>query len=153
MWAFLSKIDPDLLVALVAGISTVGTWLYNKAKGKKQEDITDALWGALEGSVIKLAETHLAPTATVLREKLTAAAYEALGRMGVKKNAVVDAIVAKLVERGVSEVRKRIAALKNARELEAVFARAASVTTAPPKKGLPGEVPVLGIEVEIVKPE
>ncbi len=153
MWAFLSKIDPDLVVTIVSILGAGATWLYRKAKGEKQADITSSLWRAMEGSVLKLAETHLAPTATFLRDKLTVAAYEALGRMGVKKNAVVDAIVAKLVEQGVTEVRKRIAALKNARDLEKVLTDASKVTTAAPKPGLPGEVPVLGLNIEYVKPE
>ncbi len=127
---FLSKLDPNLVAVLITAVTTVGGWLYRKAKGEKQEDITDALWHALEGKVIAIAESNVESGAALIRERLTKAAYEALERMGMKKSPLVDAIVAKLVERGVTEVRKRIAALKNARTLDAMLASAAAVRDA-----------------------
>ncbi len=154
---FLSKLDPNLVAVLFTAITTVGGWLYRKAKGEKQADITDALWDALEGKVIALAESE--EVAGVVRDKLTKAAYEALARMGLKKNAVVDTIVAKLVERGVTEVRKRVLARKNAEaaaqlpaQIQALLELAAKLPKTfdapPPEKrtvptlleGLPGEV-------------
>lgn len=149
----LSKLDPNLVLTLITLAGSLVTWLYKKAKGEKQADITDALWAALEGKAIALAESE--ETATVLREKLTKAAHEALARMGMKRNAIVDAVVAKLVERGVSEVRKRILAKKNAAKLEAQIlataTQAAAVTGAftPPANPT---VPRLEMDVEIVQP-
>lgn len=153
---FLSKLDPNLVAVLFTAITTVGGWLYRKAKGEKQEDITGALWHALEGKVIAIAEANIDTTASAIRARLITAANEALERMGIKPNKLTDAIMLKLVERGVTEVRKRIEARKAALRLEAgilsTASQAAAVSDAftPPANPT---VPPLGLNIEIVKPE
>jgi hypothetical protein len=144
----LSKLDPNLVLTLVTLAGSLVTWLYHKAKGDKQADITDALWAALEGKVIALAESE--EVASVIRSKLIVAANEALARMGIKSNAVTDAILLKLVERGVTEVRKRVIAKKTARELDSMLSSAAAVRFDKPSGAT---IPKLDIDVEIAKPE
>ncbi len=156
---FLSKLDPNLVAVLITAVTTVGGWLWKKAKGEKQADITDALWDALEGKVIALAESE--ETASAVRSKLIVAANEALARMGMKQNAITDAIMLKLVERGVTEVRKRILARKNAEaaaqlpaQIQALIDLAAKLPKSfePPPEDK-RTVPTLGLDIEIVKPE
>lgn len=154
---FISKLDPNLIAVLFTVVTTVGGWIYHKAKGDKQEGIGDALWDALEGKVIALAESEEA--ASVVRSKLLVAANEALQRMGMKPNAITDAIMLKLVERGVTEVRKRVLDRKNAAaaaqlpaQLQALLDLAAKLpkTFEPPANPT---VPPLGLDIEIVQPE
>ncbi len=117
----LSKLDPDTVLLLGTLIASGVTWLINKARGVKQVSAKDALWGALRGVVVKLAESD--HTAAVLREKLTKAAHEALERLSIKRSTVVDVLVATLVERGISEVRELVLERKK-REAELAAANA-----------------------------
>ncbi len=154
LYAFLSKIDPELLVTVLSAVYIGGKWVFHKIKGDKQKSLKDTLWPSIEGVIIKLAESEF--VVTTVREKLTKAAYEALGRAGIKKNAIVDAVIAQLVDAGVTEVRKRVeqrkamAALPG--QIEAMLKAAEAVklsfvAPAPEKRtvptlleGLPGEV-------------
>lgn len=154
---FLSKLDPNLVAVLFTVVTTVGGWIYHKAKGDKQESIQDALWHILEGNAMKLAESDTA--VEVVRMKLKSAAQEGLERLGLKRNAVTDMIIAKLVERGVTEVRAQIRERKNAEaaaalpaQLQALLALAEKLPKSfdPPANPT---VPPLGIDIEIVKPE
>lgn len=156
MWAFLAQLDPNLVLAVLTGVGTVATWLYRKARGQKVDSLKDTLWHALEGVAIKLAESDA--TVETARSKLTAAAWEMLGRIKVPRNALSEMLVSEAVERGVTEVRKRILAKKNAAaasvlpaQLQALLDLAGQLPKAftPPTNPT---VPRLDIDVEIVKP-
>lgn len=150
----LSKLNPDLLVLL----GTLAAWAYHKIRGDKTESLKDTLWHSLEGVAIKLAESDDAMATA--RDKLTAAAWQALGRLGVKRSKATEAIVAALVDRGVTEVRKRLLERKQleaqiAARLGTVAAKAGGVLDAFTPKGT---LPKLGeglegeFQVEVVKP-
>lgn len=153
-----SELNPNVIVVSIVTMLLGALW--NRIRGKKDQqiDVTDALWNALKGYVIKLAESDF--VIDTVRTKLTTAAEEALVRMKVPRNAITDLVVAKLVERGISEVRERILERKQleakiAAQLGTVAAKAGGVLDAfTPKGTLPklGE----GLEgefvVEVVKP-
>lgn len=130
---------------------TAITWLWHKVRGEKHASVADTVWAVLEGVAIKLAESD--NTVAVIRDKLTAAAWEGLSRIGVKKTSATIAIVNKVVERGVSEVRKRVLERK---QLEAQIMASLSATEgvgAAFKPPANPTVPPLGLNIEIVKPE
>lgn len=146
--------NPDLLVL----IGTALGWLYHKVRGDKQASLKDTLWHSLEGVAIKLAERDDAMA--FARDKLTAAAWQALSRLGVKRSKATESIVAALVDRGVTEVRKRLLERKQleaklAAQLGTVAAKAGGVLDAFTPKGT---LPKLGeglegeFQVEVVKP-
>lgn len=152
IYSFLSQIDPNWLIAVAGGVLTVGRWLAAKVRGEKTASAKDALWPIVEGLVVKLAESEF--VVEKVRAALEKGAYEGLGRLGIKRSPMIEGIVAELVERGVSEVRKRVANRKAAQELpaqlESLAKAAEAVKAATVAK--PGEVPVLGYTVEYVKP-
>lgn len=153
IFSYLSQIDPNWLLAIAGGALTIGRWLSAKVRGEKTASAKDALWPIVEGLVVKLAESEF--VVDTVRKKLTIGAYEGLARIGIKRSPMIEGIVSELVERGVSEVRKRVANRKAAAELpaqlEALAKAAEAVKAATVAK--PGEVPVLGLNIEYVKPE
>jgi hypothetical protein len=136
----LSKLDPNVVVVVGSLLTTALGWLWAKIRGEKHAGLSEAIWPIVEGVAIKLAESEA--TVDFVREKLTAAAWQGLERMKIKRSAIVEVIVAKLVERGVTEVRKRALALKASRDLEATLASAAAVRVDAPAPG--PRVPVIG---------
>ncbi len=141
------NVSGDALALLLA----VATWAYHKVKGDKTESVKDIAWNALRGVAIKLAESD--ETVGVVREKLTAAAWAALSRAGVKKSKALEGIVSAVVDRGVSEVRERVLQRKQLEaKLMATLSSASDVSKAftPPANPT---VPPLGLNIEIVKPE
>ncbi len=159
MWTWLSHLDPNVAITALSILSLGGKWLYHKIRGDKQASLVEQLAPTIRGIVTKLAESPF--VAETVREKLTKAAHEALGRLGIKRNALVDQVVAGLVDAGVTEVRERVAnrlaAAALPAQLEAVASAASKVAEAfkvPAVRtvpvigeGLPGE-----FQVEIVKP-
>jgi hypothetical protein len=103
MWEYLSRIDPNVVFGV---ISTIGGLLWHKSSGNKAANLRDTLWAIVEGNALKLAES--ATTIADARSRLAKAAQDGLGRLGLKRSAAVDKIVADLVERGLTEIRKRI---------------------------------------------
>ncbi len=141
------NVSGDALALLLA----VATWAYHKVKGDKTESVKDIAWNALRGVAIKLAESD--ETVGVVREKLTAAAWAALARAGVKKSGALEGIVSAVVDRGVSEVRERVLQRKQLEaKLMATLSSASDMSKAftPPTNPT---VPPLGLNIEIVKPE
>ncbi len=124
----LSKIDPNVVIVAGSLLSAFGSWLWAKIRGEQHAGLSEAIWPIVEGVALKLAESQ--PTADLAREKLTAAAWAGLARMGIKRSTLVEGIVAKLVERGVTEVRKRVTALVNAQRLDTMLTSAAAVRDA-----------------------
>lgn len=148
--AYLSQIDPNYLLLVATGAVTIGRWVVHKINGDKQASLQDTLWPIIEGLVIKLARDPF--VVETVRSKLTNGAYEALERVGIKRSPLVEGIVNGLVDRGVTEVRKRVeqreamAALPG--QLEAIAKSAEAVRDALKPKGtvpalldgLPGDV-------------
>jgi hypothetical protein len=146
-------IDPNAVIVAVSLLSSVATWLYHKVRGDKHESVSDALGSTIEGVVLKVAESD--DDIATIRTKLTIAAEQGLSRLGVKHSAATDFIIAQLVERGVTEVRKRVLARKQLESAVADLAtKAGSVTTTGPATstvpvigaGLPGEVQVTVVQ-------
>lgn len=154
MLSWLSNLDPNVVITALSFLAIGGKWLYHKVRGDQQKSLKDTLWPTIEGVVIKLAESPF--VADTVRTKLTAAANEALGRIGVNRNSVTDALIAQLVDAGVTEVRKRVNARIAVEQLPArieAMATAAQKMVDAFKPPANPTVPALGLDIEIVKPE
>jgi hypothetical protein len=121
----LLKMNPELLLTLITFAGTVGRYLVAKIKGEKQASIRDQLWPIVEGNVLKLAQSEF--VVLTVRNKLEKAAQDGLLRLGLKRNAITDAIVIELVEKGVTEVRKLALARTLPKQAENLASDAAKV--------------------------
>jgi hypothetical protein len=142
----LGGIDGDVWALLGLG----AVWLYRKIRGESTADIKARLWPALDGVAWKLAGNDF--VVAIVRQKLEHAAIEGLERLGLKRNRIANAIIAELVERGVTEVRQRVQRRKELEaQISALAGRAAKVRDAfsPPVEPT---VPKLEMDVEVVQP-
>lgn len=100
---WLGSIDPNLVVGIV---SAVGTWLYAKATGKKDVNVTDALGGLLKQEAARIVANP--ENYARARECLEKAAWSGLERLGVKRSKGIEKLVAAAVEKALGEVMERV---------------------------------------------
>lgn len=144
----LESLNPNVIIGSLV-LSLLGTlWAKIRGKEKAKEDLATQLWHTLEGVVLKLAASD--DTTELVRAKLTKAAYAALERLGVPKDPLAEYVIAGLVDRGLTEVRKQMVARENGLKLEVALDRTKDVLDAfdPPTNP---KVPTLGIDVELVR--
>lgn len=142
MLDWLGKIDPNVVVGIV---SALVAWLYHKARGDKQQDLRDLVYGTIA------AEVHRIVDSPELHDKARAllfdAAWKGLDLLKVPKNATTNLLVSAAVETGMAELARLLAQKAIPKQLDAVADGVAAAVDAftPPAKPT---VPPLDIVVE-----
>lgn len=143
------------VAALVGGaILSIVTWLYNKARGKKQEDI-GTIARNLVDQALHLARVTLEANIDEIRAKVRDYAWQGLAKLNIPRNGATELLVAGAVEAGIE------AALAKAREhdrlVELEYQRAAAAIVAGNRKLLDSlkadPLRPLGLDIKEVPPE
>ncbi len=149
----LSNLDPNLVAGIFTLLGTLGGWLYNKARGKKTQDLTELLDEAITAEVLDAVEDG--ETLDTIEDRLTNTALLLSKKLGVKLSASVARIA---VQYGVVEfrqaVKKREAAQKAVAQMQTQLDKlateaakvGAAFTDAPTIA-----IPKLQFETEIIK--
>lgn len=146
---------PDLLPSadtITAIFGVIATWLFAKARGDQQARLRDLLENAIKREI----EVLLLDPATLdkARAALEWVATTTLDKLKIKRNALIDELVAIAIERGLAVLHERLGYI---RLLEAKWGELAERASAVGKAFTPtGSVPVLGdgmIEFNEIKDE
>ncbi len=126
----LSDLDPNVAALLVgAGISLV-TFLWNKARGIKQDNLADVVSGLVDqGLHLAIVTADSDPTA--LRTEVTSYAWVALAKAKVPRNATSELLVNAAIEVGIA------AALREARAHDKLVASQIAANIATAQAGVP----------------
>ncbi len=115
----ISKVSPDLVIGIVSVLGALGGWLWRKARGEKQRDLSDLLDEVITHEV----DEALDDGATVyqIRERLEAAAQKLCVRVLGRK--MPQKYIALAVEWGVQEFKKRVRLRAAAQDAKKAFDR------------------------------
>lgn len=126
--------NPDAAVAIVGGVVT---FIWNKARGKKTDDLWDTLLQLGRQAFPKLLrDAHLFDDAYV-RARLNAAIWQGLERLKVKRSKLVEGLVDEVVEHLVGELASKVIDLglseyiKTSKETSGTIAAHLKATEAP----------------------
>lgn len=121
----ISKLDPNLVLSIC--VALIG-WVWSKLHHQK----TDSLTEVLKGIAIRVTAEVLADGTAfdLARDRVTAALYTGLERVGIRRSAIVELAVSAAVERALGEIAKQTLAAQMAKtaaaaqEVTGEFARA-----------------------------
>jgi hypothetical protein len=98
-----SKIDPNLIAGVVSLLGTLAAWVYGKARGSKQRDLSELLDETITAEVEDALEDG--ETLDTIEDRLTQAAHALAKKLGPK---VGEQTLRLAVTWGVIEFRKLV---------------------------------------------
>lgn len=99
----LDKIDPNLIAGVVSLLGTLAAWVYGKARGSKQRDLSDLLDETITAEIEDALEDG--ETLDTIEDRLTQAAHALAKKLGLK---IGEQTLRLAVQWGVVEFRKLI---------------------------------------------
>lgn len=115
MWDWLSKIDPTVALTVV---TTVGGWLWNKARGKKVESLQSIISSVIDNLVHELIDNYSSGNSNVTEYLKTARKYiddrawTVLKKRGIPRNATTEKFLHQAIERGTSWLAGEVRSLR-----------------------------------------
>jgi hypothetical protein len=116
MWDWLSKIDPTVAVTV---LTTVGGWLWNKARGKKTESLQSIIGSMIDNLVHELVDSYssgsgigVADYLKTARKYIDERAWTVLKKRGVPRNAETEKLLHQAIERGTAWLANEVRSLK-----------------------------------------
>lgn len=148
---WLSKIDPNLIAGAIAAILAL---LKSRKDQGIQAYLAQAIKSALDRAVLDLIDREL--TGDKARAELEAAAAAALARAGIKRNAVIDAMLHAAIEAALGRLesylfrrRAGVAAFADATDKLADGAQKVLDAFTPSEEPT---IPRLGLNIEVLDP-
>lgn len=135
---FLSAIDPNVAALLITAVTTIGGWLYNKARGRKQDSLWATLGGVVDNAIhyaVVTAESH----ADDVRAKVLTYVWPKLMLLKIPRNATTEAIINQLVEVAIADAIQAAKDHDKAIEVNVAAAQASIEQT----KALAAQLPAL----------
>ena len=117
MWPWLLKTDPTIVFGVLV---SVGTYVWRKIAGDKAQTVDKIVSGAVEAILSEIVD-HVpdnVPVETYLkgaRDYVERRIWTALGKRGVKPNALTTRLVNAAIEQATASLGKKIAAERRAR--------------------------------------
>lgn len=81
-------------------------WVYHKARGDKHANMLDGLDGLLQQEIARILQDPTA--ADKARERLTAAAWDGLARLGVKRSKAIEPFVNTAIEAALGDLMHKL---------------------------------------------
>jgi hypothetical protein len=97
--------NPDTAATIAM---TVGLWLWNKARGKKQDDIWDTIMQLGRHALPDLLKSARLYDDAYVLDQIQKAIWAGLGRLGVKRTPIIDKFVSEAAEHVKAELAQRL---------------------------------------------
>ena len=116
---WLSGLDPNAVIGVLGLLSTVGGWLWDKARGRKTESFTATISHAVDNFVVELLGNAPSDDALVIegyvegymqRERLhiEKRLWPVLTKRGIPRNALSERLVHEAVEEATARLGREI---------------------------------------------
>jgi hypothetical protein len=102
---------------VVTVVTTVGGWLWNKARGKKAESLQSIIASMIDNLVHELVDNYSGNTSVAdylktARKYIDERAWIVLKKRGVPRNATTEKFLHQAIERGTSWLASEVRSLK-----------------------------------------